>query len=134
MIILPPPDQTFLIAYQSNAFCFRLQGIEPVHESLEYPLIVHQPDKHDHLAFGTVLIVADHMKNVIDGHGFCFVVSDKRVQVHAPVAVNEGGARILFSDQLSGDCFPNTHRAVDDDDFHIESGRLLFRQNHRIPK
>lgn len=36
--------------------------------TLEYPLIIHQPNKHDHFAFAAFLIIADHMQNVINSH------------------------------------------------------------------
>ena len=118
-VVLPVSDQRFSVTCQSDAFYFCLQCRKSIQDTLEYPLIIHQPNKHDHFAFAAFLIIADHRQNVINSHGFCFKISNKRMDIHAPITVNKCSSGVLFSNVLPCNCFPDAHRPVYDDNSHI---------------
>ena len=118
-VVFPAFRKGLPAADKRHALYFRPQGGQPVGEAPKHPWVVHQPGQDGHAAFGAFQIIADHVQDIVRGHGPGFTVPDKGMDIHAPVAVDKRGPRRPVRDTLSRRGLPDAHGAVDEDHFHF---------------
>lgn len=58
-------------------------------------------------------------KNGIETDAFVTRISDKRMDIHAPVSVDQSGSRMMVGNVFPDGRLSDAHGTVNDDDFHL---------------